>query len=110
MRQLFNQEILYGIYSKTYLYIILLLVSLFVIVSYVNYSAVMNTYKDFQRTEKFYQENDLIIEEDLAGEHDVENQGDQEVIKNAILYHKEMVSKFIYTDIYMYVITQIIMT
>jgi len=106
MRQLFNQEILYGIYSKTYLYIILLLVSLFVIVSYVNYSAVMNTYNDFQRTEKFYQENDLNIEEDLAGEHDVENQGDLEVITNPIHYHKEMVSQFIYTASPKYALTQ----
>lgn len=75
MRQLFKQEIQYGIYSKTYLYVVIFLVSLFVIVSYVNYSAVISTYNDFLYTENYYKENNLDIEEDLAGEHDVQSMG-----------------------------------
>ncbi|MDQ0175963.1 hypothetical protein [Bacillus chungangensis] len=106
MSQLFKQEILYGIYSKTYFYIILFLVSLFVLVSYTNYSVAMSAYNSFLHTENFYKENNLDIEKDLEGEYELNYDGNQDVVENPILYEKEMVSTYVYTASPKYALTQ----
>lgn len=108
MKQLFKQEILYGIYSRTYVYIIIFLVSLFALVSFVNYMAVITTYKDFLETENYYIENDLDVEAALAGEFDVKENGKVDIVENPLLYNKEMLSTYIYTLSPKYAFTQLL--
>lgn len=106
IRKSFKQEIQYGIYSKTYFLIILFLVSLFVIISYINYSAATSAYYDYLNTENYYIENNLDIEGGLEGEYEIEHNGNQAVIDNPILYDKEMVSRYVYTASPKYALTQ----
>lgn len=104
--KLFKKEILYGIYSKTYLYITLFLVSLFVLVSYINYTAVTTTYNDFLHTKQFYVEQGIDIEEELEGEYLIIQEEGQNIIDNPLLYERELVSQYLYTANPKYVINQ----
>lgn len=109
MMKFFKQEIRYGIYSKVYYIMLLFLILLFSIILFLNYAAVMDTYSDFQATEKFYKKDNVDdIEKDLAGEYKFEKTETGAVITNPILYDKETVSRYLYTASPKYTLSQLL--
>ena len=102
MKRFINQELMCGINSKIYYMIIIFLSSLFGLIIFLNYSAVTNTYKNFEKEVEIYQKNNLDIDKDLNGEYKVE----KSTITNPILYFKETTSRYIYTASPQYIISQ----
>lgn len=95
LKKSLKQEFQYGIYSKTYLFILLFLISLFSIISFINFHAVTDSYSDFLYTVNYYEENNLKIEEDLEKDYSFSEEGD--LIENPIAYSAERVSRYIYS-------------
>lgn len=95
LKKSLKQEFQYGIYSKTYFYILLFLTLLFSIISFINYNAVTDSYNEFLYTVDYYEENNLNIEEDLEKDYNVSDEED--LIENPIAYSKDRVSRYIYT-------------
>jgi len=103
-----NQEITYGIKSKIYLIITLLLVTLYGIVLFMNYNSVTDTYNTYLRYVDYYEKNNLDIETDLNGDYKIEKSGNNINITNPILYTKESLSKYIYAASPKYTLSQLL--
>lgn len=108
MRKYFKQELLYGINSKSYYIITILLIVLFGCILFLNYNSVTETYNNYKKTESYYKANGLDIQKDLAGSYKVEGNENNGTVSNPILYHKETVSRYLYAASPRYILIQLI--
>lgn len=109
MKKYFKQELLYGINSKSYYMITILLVVLFGFILFFNYNAVTGAYGDYKKTENYYKTNGLDIQKDLAGSYKViESNKNSGTVSNPILYNKKMVSRYLYAASPKYTLTQLL--
>ncbi|KAB3537734.1 hypothetical protein F8154_02690 [Alkaliphilus pronyensis] len=97
MNKHINQELLYGVYSKSFLIITIILITLFSVIIFMNYNAVIDKYHDYTWTLMSFEGNETAIEKALAGEFHVEKQGNITHVKNPLLYHKVMTERYMYT-------------
>jgi len=96
MKQQIKNELMYLLYSKIYIILLLLLCGIFFAILFMNYNSVFDSYDSYVRTKQYYQENNLDIEEDLSGTYTYEKVGDTVNVSNPILYYKECVGRFLY--------------
>ncbi len=108
MKKYFKQEILYGINSKSYFVITILLVVLFGGILFLNYSSVTDSYNNYKKTEDYYKKNNLDIQKDLSGTYNVEQDGNSGKVSNPILYYKVTVSKYAYAASPRYTLSQLL--
>lgn len=108
MKRYIKQELLYGINSKIYYMITIILVILFGCILFMNYDSVTETYKDYERTESYYKENNIDIQKDLEGSYETQGDESNKTISNPILYHKENLCRYIYAASPKYTLTQLI--
>ena len=99
MKRCLIANVKYGWYSKQYILMTVFSIMLVVGIQFMNYSAVMESYDSYLRNIEFYDGNIEAMEEDLNGEYEltVSEDGNSGVIENPLLYHKEMVKRYIYT-------------
>ncbi|MBS4538608.1 hypothetical protein GOQ27_09040 [Clostridium sp. D2Q-11] len=108
MKKYVKQELRWGINSKIYYIVAIFLSLLFVLTLFLNYSAVINTYDSYLKTENYYVENGLDIEKDLAGEYNLEENENGGTVSNPILYYKDTVSRHIYAASPKYMLSQLL--
>lgn len=105
----FNMEIEYLKRTRFFLSLGILLLIIMVALSFIQYSYVLEVYSDYTNTVKYYNENDLDIEEDLnSGEYHLQkNENGTTTVENPILYFNDQVCKAIYSISSSYAVTQI---
>lgn len=108
MKKYIKQELRYGIYSKNYYIVLILLVLLFGLTIFLNYNSVIDTYKSYKKTVNYYEKQGLDIQKDLAGEYKVEKNENSVTVSNPILYHKDSVSKYAYAASPKYTFSQLL--
>lgn len=108
MKKFIKQELMYGIYSKNFLITFILLCALFGIVLFLNYSSVTELYSEYNNTITYYEENNINIEEELAGDYEIELTETGGVITNPIAYYKNTISRYLYAASPKYRLTQLL--
>lgn len=109
MKQCVKQELLYGIKSKWYYAMTILLICMYCVIIYMNYDAVQTSYDEYLRYIDFYKESNLDIEESLnVKDYSVNKQGEIETVTNPLLYNKESTSRYLYTLSPGYLLSQLL--
>jgi uncharacterized protein YxeA len=107
MMKYISQELRYGFNSKIYYVIIIFLSVLFGWILFLNYNMAIDSYNEYVKTENFYKESNEDINKSLKGDYKVENSGDESLVSNPLLYHKNIYRKAIYVASPKYILSQL---
>ncbi|MCM3217789.1 hypothetical protein ABER75_10910 [Niallia taxi] len=108
MKKYIEQEIKYGLKSKIYYTMSIFLLILFGVILYINYTAVTDSYSEYEYTLNYYQKNNLDVEEDLNAEYNVETNLEGGLISNPIAYYKNTISRNIFAASSEYRLSQLL--